>query len=165
MSNPDLLSQLRDIHTPAPVGWWPLAPGWWILLILIIIGIAALIVWLRSKRKRVTAISESLRQLKQLPDSGGKQELVTLLQLFRRAALVYHSREQVAAISLDQLAQSLAEQHGLHLSSSSLELMRDAQYRPDTQIDPDEWQQLKVDIEKLLPGLTQPAQSREAQHV
>ncbi len=165
MSNPELLSQLRDIHTPEPVGWWPLAPGWWILLALIIIGVTALIVWLRSKRKRVTAISESLRQLKQLPDSGGKQELVTLLQLFRRAALVYHSREQVAAVSLDHLAKSIAQLHGLQLSTSSLELMRDAQYRPDTQIDPLQWQQLKADIEMLLPGLAQPAKLQEAQNV
>ena len=22
---------LHDIHLPAPISWWPLAPGWWIL--------------------------------------------------------------------------------------------------------------------------------------
>jgi len=29
------LKDLRDIHMPEPVSIWPLAPGWWILLILI----------------------------------------------------------------------------------------------------------------------------------
>lgn len=32
---PDLLQQLRDIHEPALPGWWPMAYGWWILLVLI----------------------------------------------------------------------------------------------------------------------------------
>ena len=28
--SPDPLSELRDIHLPDPVSWWPPAPGWWI---------------------------------------------------------------------------------------------------------------------------------------
>ncbi len=34
MDNPDPLSELADIHLPDPIGLWPLAPGWWILIIL-----------------------------------------------------------------------------------------------------------------------------------
>ncbi|MEH6551092.1 MAG: DUF4381 domain-containing protein [Pseudomonadales bacterium] len=37
----DPLSQLRDIHLPATISWWPPAPGWWILLALIMLAISA----------------------------------------------------------------------------------------------------------------------------
>ena len=28
-----LLSRLRDVHPPAEPAWWPLAPGWWLVLL------------------------------------------------------------------------------------------------------------------------------------
>lgn len=38
MDNPDPLSELADIHLPDPVGLWPLAPGWWILIVIVLIA-------------------------------------------------------------------------------------------------------------------------------
>ena len=37
-----LSEQLRDIHLPEAVSWWPLAIGWWVLGFLAIIAIAVL---------------------------------------------------------------------------------------------------------------------------
>ncbi len=33
--NPDLLAQLKDIHSAPTVSWWPPAPGWWLLALLV----------------------------------------------------------------------------------------------------------------------------------
>ena len=43
---------LKDIHLPDVGLWWPLAPGWWLLLILVLLVIyylPRLLRWLRWK--------------------------------------------------------------------------------------------------------------------
>ncbi|GAB5498192.1 MAG: DUF4381 domain-containing protein [Pseudohongiellaceae bacterium] len=43
MDSEELLTQLADIHLPEPVGFWPPAPGWWVLAVLLLI--AAVVAW------------------------------------------------------------------------------------------------------------------------
>lgn len=45
----DPLQELRDIQLPEPIGWWPPAPGWWILGVLIL---AAVLYGLWKLRRR-----------------------------------------------------------------------------------------------------------------
>jgi len=49
-----LLAQLHDIHEPAPVSWWPPAPGWWMLGVLLLAAIAGAALWQRRRRQRRT---------------------------------------------------------------------------------------------------------------
>jgi len=44
---------LRDIHLPDPIGWWPPAPGWSIVLGLLVLASAGLAfaLWHRHRRR------------------------------------------------------------------------------------------------------------------
>ena len=48
----DPLAGLRDIALPAAVSWWPLAPGWWLLLGLVLLFALALPLWLWWRHRR-----------------------------------------------------------------------------------------------------------------
>ena len=54
---------LRDLHLPEAISWWPLAPGWWFVIGIAVIGLGFLIrAWLRT-RARGAARRYALRQL------------------------------------------------------------------------------------------------------
>ena len=75
MMEQDPLSQLRDIHLPQPGGFWPPAPGWWLLLAIIIaLGILAFLLVRRKLRKNrwlKTALAE-LDRLEQTATSDSE---------------------------------------------------------------------------------------------
>jgi Domain of unknown function (DUF4381) len=51
---------LRDIHLPGAIGWWPPAPGWWVLAALLVAALAVLgLVYYRGRHRRA-----ALRALK-----------------------------------------------------------------------------------------------------
>ncbi|WP_226704447.1 DUF4381 domain-containing protein [Microbulbifer elongatus] len=90
-----LLEQLKDIHEPAPIGWWPLAPGWWILAGLFIVLLFAagwLFFRLREKRRRNLYRAEGVRLLKAL-DLGTPRVIEEINLLLKRVAVATFGRD------------------------------------------------------------------------
>lgn len=105
---------IRDLHLPEAIGWWPLAPGWWI-----VIGLAAfaLLIALRRAwiaRRRNAARRYALQQLQQYTEAytqhGNAVELGTQLsELLRRTMLAYAPRKEVAGLTGEEWLRWLDE--------------------------------------------------------
>lgn len=92
----DPLATLRPLHLPAPVGWWPPAPGWWGVAVLLLLAAAAGWWYYRRGALRRTALAE-LRRLQHNADD--RRLAVDLNRLLRRVALARFPRNEVAALS------------------------------------------------------------------
>ena len=87
MNPSDPLAQLRDIHLPEAVSWWPLAPGWWILGALLVAGLAYTGHYFWQRYHAFTYRRQALRQIKQLPNNSQHQRITALFALLKRVAV------------------------------------------------------------------------------
>ena len=100
---PDPLQDLRDVHIPDPISWWPPAIGWWMIMGLLIIG-GSLIIWAWVYYQRTRPRRLALAQLKDVRQqyathSDDHWAITQLSHLVRRVALAAFPRSQVAGLS------------------------------------------------------------------
>jgi hypothetical protein len=82
----DPLTQLRDIHLPSSIGWWPVAYGWMVLVVLIAvlavfsgIYIGRLVRWGRPRREALRLLKQYEKDYQQaLKQRGGLQQKITV---------------------------------------------------------------------------------------
>lgn len=102
--NPEALAQLKDIHMPSDVAWWPLAPGWWILLgfFLLVVGVA-IYLFIRSlkKSRQEIIVGQSLELFHDIKDKSlsPKELLTEVSELLRRTAISLYGREATAKLA------------------------------------------------------------------
>jgi hypothetical protein len=95
---------LRDLHLPDAIGWWPLAPGWWGVIVILVM-VLCYTMWRAYRRWRFNGPRRyAMRELARYeseylehldPVTLGKQ----LSLLLRRAMLAYAPREEVAGLT------------------------------------------------------------------
>lgn len=94
---------LIDIHLPKDAGLWPLAPGWWVLLLAMIAFSIWLIVLLRKKaklRKYQQMIFSKLSNLeKNLKNKPSNETIGEINILLRRLAIAYFPRSEIASLT------------------------------------------------------------------
>lgn len=95
------LDQLRDIHLPESVNWWPLAIGWWLLAGLLLTVLV--LIWVRfnktkQQRQMVNHAMESLQQLEADTSLDSQQWLQALSALLRRIVINLHGRKATAGL-------------------------------------------------------------------
>lgn len=102
VAQPDWLAQLAPPHAPPPVGWWPLAPGWWGLLLMLAVVVLGICLWYRRPAQRLRRIG--LRELAQVECTtvGDAALACALERLVRRYAVARYGREAVAGLSGDR---------------------------------------------------------------
>ena len=97
---------LRDLHLPDAIGWWPLAPGWWLVIALGLLALAYVLrIYLRV-RARGAARRHALQQLNALTaefEQHGDAVAFSsrISELLRRTMLAYAPRRDVAGLTGD----------------------------------------------------------------
>lgn len=99
MNTPDL----RDIHLPDTISWWPPAPGWWLLALLVVLValiIPRVIKYIKRKSLNKLALLELTNIEQTFNTHKNNDQLVQDISvLLRRICLSYKPRQQVASLT------------------------------------------------------------------
>jgi len=128
------LQDLKDIRTPALIESWPPAYGWWLLLILVLVGVCLLTIWLIKVRKIRLPKRQALKALQQI--DGSSLDCVSQLnQLLKRVAMTYFPNQDVQKMHgknwIAFLVKTLPNKNSNDFSES-FKLMQQTLYQPHT---------------------------------
>ena len=121
-TDPASLSNLRDIVLQEPVSWWPLAPGWWVVLGLCAIGLAA---W-------------AFRVVRQWRANAYRREAIALIEnartvadvatVMKRTSLSAYRRQDVAKLSGPRWCDWLNQTGQLEMKATVRKTLTEALY-------------------------------------
>ena len=150
------LAALRDMHLPPPVPFWPPAPGWWIMVGLLLI-LCLCLLWFHLKTRRHRKLKREALQLikkhesKYLDRQDGAQTYRDLSMLTRRLMVTLSSDPRVAGIHGERWPDFLLHvSGGSHCTTDSYESLRESPFRAHPEGDPLE---LSQSLNYLVNGL------------
>jgi hypothetical protein len=116
----DPLSELRDIHLPSGPAWWPPAPGWWgLALIVLLFTAAALAVRLIWRYRRLRLRRNALKTIAELRARHRRGETLQALAaelsvLLKNTAVTRFPEDRVAGLAGRPWLEFLDRSGGLH---------------------------------------------------
>ena len=94
---PNTVDNLKDIHLPSSIGIWPLAWGWWAIVLLIIMGFIICGIWWKRNRYRIAANRLLKQYYRDYQQSHMSQIYIKrLASLLKQVALTHYGRDQTA---------------------------------------------------------------------
>jgi len=128
------LDQLHDIIIPPAVSFWPLAPGWYALALLVLAyGIHLGLKYWTAYQKNLYR-REALGVLSKMQTGEDtNKEINTLLGLMKRVALQCFGREKVAALSDDAWWNFMEKHSKTKVDVEIRELSQKILYSPNAQ--------------------------------
>ena len=142
MANNDALANLKPLIAPAPIPWWPPAPGWWLLGIALLFLLIALAVW---SWKRWLHYCGTRYQREALALLEPVHNIADIALLIRRVAVSALGRERAATAAWHEICSSMDEQ--------SLQLLAESQYRSDNAITADAIEHLRLQTQQWIKKL------------
>ena len=97
--NPEILAQLKDIQTPEAVGIWPLAWGWWAVIILTVLAIISIIVAFVKRHRLLKAKKQALALMASYKTLDARKKVAAVNDLLKRVNLAYQNRQDIAELS------------------------------------------------------------------
>lgn len=122
----DNLPQLRDIHLPPDVSWWPIAYGWWLIVALIVLGVCLfyLIKYLRKKSKKLYA----MHLLKNIQNDSAVLAISSMSEILRRICI--YKYPQAVSLTGEEWAGFLLSKTKAVVSDKAKEILLNSPYMP-----------------------------------
>ena len=103
MMQADSLAQLRVIQLPEPISWWPLAPGWWVMIISVITLsiwiISRLVKWHSANRYRKEAL-QLISLIDKSQNFTSAQKLLLTLEILKQTVNSAYPEEHFSSLNL-----------------------------------------------------------------
>ncbi len=162
MNPEDLLSQLRNLDTPATLSWWPPALGWWILASLILFGLTASILALVRKHRAGAAARKAKLEIlsahEAYLDRGDQPEstaefLQEVNAIIKRLAVNFEGSEEVAGLTGRNWRNYLSELSP-YLSATELDPFEFSLYQENPSIEIEELLNTLATLVKSMRGFS-----------